>query len=87
MEELGERIEGLQRNRKSIRRSSESTNLYTRRFSESDPPAKEQTQGGPRPYHICSKCASVFTWFLKQIEWGDVPYGIVCLSNLLVSSV
>ena len=73
MKELGERIEGLQRNRKSIRRSSESTIRYTRRFSESDPPAKEQTQGGPKPHHICSKCASVFTWVLEQIEWGDVP--------------
>ena len=68
-----ERIEGLQRNRKSIRRSSESTIRYTRRFSESDPPAKEQTQGGPKPHHICSKCASVFTWVLEKIEWGDVP--------------
>ena len=46
---IGERTEGLLRNRKSIRKPSVSNNLDTRKLLETEPLTNEQAQDGLNP--------------------------------------
>jgi hypothetical protein len=55
---IGGRIEGPREDNNSTGRPIMSTNLDPWGLSETEPSIKEHIQVGPRPLHICNRCAA-----------------------------
>ena len=81
-------IEGLQGDRNSIERLTDSTNLDPWRLSETEPPIKEHTQAGPSLGAAYVACVQLrFHMGPQQLEQGLSPKLLPLFGNILLSGL